>query len=648
MQTLYKLALITLFTVFTIRATAQQSLGDPVIYEDFRHGTVYSPVGQPLSNTLTDMPSGSSDARCPANGAYLILNTSANCYGDTFKTINSDHSGTNPFGYLMMVNGDNKPVAYYHRQISGSTFCAGAKYQFAAFILNIYTGTPRPAGYVDPDIRFVVKSATTGAILVNQPTGAILSDSFTEYHADFDAPADGSDVIISLENNSLTGTIGNDFAMDDITVKPYGPIIDAGEGTTTGPTEFTQCQDDGGKVYNLKAFAHNYATPQYQWQSNFNKQGWLSMPGKTGPELTLAAEFAHPPAGKYQFRVGVLSGPGVSANCQTFSKPITIDVVKNPVYNMPPVTTFCEGDILSIDAEGGTDYLWTRPDGSQSTAHRLDVTTSANKSYEGKYKVTIFLNGCTIERETQVVVYPAFNPVVMDTQPVICRGESVQIGVNEGSIFKWTPSTGLDRDDVAKPIASPTVTTEYLLAVSNGGCVRQRSVKVTVLESPIANAGPDLGMEEDKPIKLQGSAKGSGITYYWTPAGDLDNPTSLTPTIHPHEDATYTLHVQSPQCGEVTDEVNVRVFKKLVIPNSFSPNADGINDIWRIEKLNTYPESVLTVYTRSGQEVFRTVGDAKQWNGSYGNKQLPSGTYYYVIDRKNNLGKLSGWVVLLR
>ncbi|RYD90645.1 MAG: gliding motility-associated C-terminal domain-containing protein, partial [Sphingobacteriales bacterium] len=245
-------------------------------------------------------------------------------------------------------------------------------------------------------------------------------------------------------------------------------------------------------------------------------------------------------------------------------------------------------------------------------------------------------------------VYPPFNPVVINTQPVICQGESVQIGVNEGTTFKWTPSTGLDHDDVAKPIASPSVTTEYVLEVSNGGCTRPRSVKVTVLERPIANAGPDLGMEEDKPIKLQGSAKGSQISYYWTPSDDMKNPTSLTPTINPHEDAVYTLHVQSPLCGEVTDEVKVKVFKKLNIPNSFSPNGDGINDIWRIEKLNTYSESVLTVYTRSGQEVFRTVGDAKQWNGNYGNKQLPSGTYYYVIDRKNNLSKLSGWVVLLR
>ncbi|RFZ92059.1 gliding motility-associated C-terminal domain-containing protein [Mucilaginibacter conchicola] len=646
MQTFYKLALITLFLAFIVKAKAQ-SLGDPVVNEDFGHGTAYSPVGPALSGTLTDMPSGSATARCPADGAYLILNTSSNCFGDTFKTINFDHSDTNPYGYLMMVNGNNKPVAYYHRQISGSSFCAGAKYKFAAFITNIYIGMPRPDGYVNPSIRFIVKSVSTGAVLANQAM-SITSDSFNEFFVDFNAPVDGSDVMIILENNALTGTVGNDFAMDDITVKPYGPVIDAGLNTTTGPKSIMHCLNDGGKVYILKAFAHSLATPQYQWQFNFNKQGWLDMPGKTSATLTLAAEFQNPPRGKYEFRVGVLSAPGVSKNCQTFSEPISITVERNPVYDMPPITGFCEGDVLSINAEGGSDYYWTLPDGSHSTAHRLDVALSADKSYEGTYVVTISKDGCSITTQTEVRVYPPFNPIIMDTQPVICQGESVQIGVNEGTTFKWTPSTGLDHDDVAKPIASPSVTTEYTLAVSNGGCVRERSVKVTVLDRPVANAGPDLGMEEDKPIKLQGSAKGSQITYFWTPSDDMKDPTSLTPTINPHDDVVYTLHVQSPLCGEVQDQVKVKVFKKLVIPNSFSPNADGVNDIWRIEKLNTYPESVLTVYTRSGEEVFRTVGDARQWNGNYGNKQLPPGTYYYLIDRKNNLSKLSGWVLLIR
>ncbi|QXV66503.1 gliding motility-associated C-terminal domain-containing protein [Mucilaginibacter sp. 21P] len=648
MRTFYKLTLIALTTVFTFKVKAQVSLGNPVVQEDFGHGTNYSPVGQPLPAGRTDMISASIVGRCPANGAYLILNSSSNCFGDTFKTINFDHTDTNPYGYLMMVNGDDKPVVYYRRRIEAAKFCAGAQYRFSVFIENINIGMPKPAGYVDPHTRLVARSATSGVLLLNRATEAITSDTFTEYYGDFSAPADGSDVIVTLENNSLTGTSGNDFAMDDISVKPIGPQIDAGEGSPTGPQSLQLCLNAGPQTYVLKAFAHNVVTPQYQWQFNFNKQGWINMPGKTNATLDLVTEFQNPPVGKYQFRAGVLSAPGGSLNCQTFSLPITVDVVKNPTFSLPPVSTFCEGDILSIPAQGGSDYYWTLPDGSHSTQSRLDVALSADKSYEGLYTVTITQNGCSITSSTQVKVFPALNPVVENTVPIICRGESVQLKVTGGTIFKWTPSTGLDKDNVANPTASPKVTTEYIVAISNGGCVKERSAKVTVLDPPLVNAGPDLSMEEGQPIKLQGSANGSEITYYWTPADDISNPTSLTPTVNPTEDLTYTLHVKSQQCGEVTDIVNVKVFKKLLIPNSFSPNGDGVNDLWRIEKLYTYPESVLSVYTRNGQEVFRTVGDAKQWDGTLGNKQLPAGTYYYVIDRKNNLSKLSGWVLLIR
>jgi len=73
-----------------------------------------------------------------------------------------------------------------------------------------------------------------------------------------------------------------------------------------------------------------------------------------------------------------------------------------------------------------------------------------------------------------------------------------------------------------------------------------------------------------------------------------------------------------------------------------------VNDTWRVANLSTYPQSVLTIYTREGGEVFRTVGDAKQWNGVLNGKALPPGTYYYVIDLKNNLPKKSGWVLLMK
>ena len=647
------LLLSALAMLLTLKVGAQNSLGDPVLYEDFGFGGPYSPVGSPLPDANTGMKAGG-DGRCPGPGRYFILNTSANCYGDTFATINFDHSGTSPFGYLMMINGDNAPVVYYTNVISGSKFCSGATYQFAVFIKNINTQMPRPAGYANPNIVFTVKSAG-GLILANQATGAITNDGFVQYHIDFVAPADGSDVVISLSNASLTGVIGNDFALDDITVKPYGPQIDAGITSTTGAKAVTQCLDDKPAKYILRSFAHEYATPQYQWQLNYNSKGWKNLPGETNAELNLTTDFLAPAIGVYQYRVGALSGPGASLNCQTFSVPIVITVLKNPQFRLPPITYVCKGEALSLHADGGTSYLWTYPDGHTSTDHFLDVVPSVDESYQGDYTVTISNGGvCTTTSTTKVVVVPALDITVDSYDVTICQGQSKQIGVTGGQTYKWyadtdKPALGLDHDDVMKPIASPTVTTQYSVFVSNDGCTKQRTITVHVIPAPIVSAGNDVGMNEDEPINLKGRVEGDNVTYYWTPTDYMDDPTSLTPKIDPPDNITYTLHaVSAMNCSVITDQVDIKVFKRLRIPTSFSPNNDGVNDNWNIGKLNTYPESVLTIYTREGSQIFRTVGDARQWNGLYNGKAMPPGTYYYVIDLKNNLPAKTGWVVLLR
>ncbi|HSC39067.1 MAG TPA: gliding motility-associated C-terminal domain-containing protein, partial [Chitinophagaceae bacterium] len=101
-------------------------------------------------------------------------------------------------------------------------------------------------------------------------------------------------------------------------------------------------------------------------------------------------------------------------------------------------------------------------------------------------------------------------------------------------------------------------------------------------------------------------------------------------------------------CGTATDEVFVRVFQKVTAPNAFSPNGDGINDYWVIDGLDTYPESVTDVFNRYGQRVFHSTGYPRPWDGGFNGRPLPTGTYYYIIDRKNGFPLLTGWVFIVR
>lgn len=87
---------------------------------------------------------------------------------------------------------------------------------------------------------------------------------------------------------------------------------------------------------------------------------------------------------------------------------------------------------------------------------------------------------------------------------------------------------------------------------------------------------------------------------------------------------------------------------KLTIPTVFSPNGDGVNDVWNIANLDAYTDCRLTVYDRSGAVVFKSIGYNTPWNGTRNGAPLDTGTYYYVIDFEDEIPRVSGWVFLIR
>jgi gliding motility-associated-like protein len=99
---------------------------------------------------------------------------------------------------------------------------------------------------------------------------------------------------------------------------------------------------------------------------------------------------------------------------------------------------------------------------------------------------------------------------------------------------------------------------------------------------------------------------------------------------------------QQPDDEPASDDINPELF----IPNGFSPNGDGYNDTWDIPYLNDYPESVVKVFNRWGQELYSGKGNSNPWNGTFKGKDLPTADYYYVIIIEQLNKKLTGTVTL--
>jgi hypothetical protein len=117
-----------------------------------------------------------------------------------------------------------------------------------------------------------------------------------------------------------------------------------------------------------------------------------------------------------------------------------------------------------------------------------------------------------------ICLYSSLPPVVANAgqDTTIAFGTSTILGATGGTHFVWSPTSTLTNDTTANPTASPLVTTEYTVTVTNDyGCVGIDSVKVIVIGLPNVNAGPDTFVCVGNSIKLLGSSSTPGVTYQW-------------------------------------------------------------------------------------------------------------------------------------
>jgi gliding motility-associated-like protein len=241
--------------------------------------------------------------------------------------------------------------------------------------------------------------------------------------------------------------------------------------------------------------------------------------------------------------------------------------------------------------------------------------------------------------------------VTVVTPVTTCEGVPIRLSSTGGTRIKWDPGAGLDNDTIANPtFLNPRVDTSYKVIIFNQfGCFDTASVHIRVLKAPKADAGPDMKMLVGRPIRLKSSVQGSNVSFSWSPTTDIVNQSAQAPTVNPPVDTRYRLTVRSNDgCGTSSDETQVLVFEKIKVPNTFTPNGDGYNDVWQIDLLDLFENSITEVYNTAGQLVHRSVGYSKPWDGTRNGKRLPAGTYYYLIDLKTNADRLTGYVTIIR
>lgn len=255
---------------------------------------------------------------------------------------------------------------------------------------------------------------------------------------------------------------------------------------------------------------------------------------------------------------------------------------------------------------------------------------------EATFDITI--TGETVEVERYIYV-DVEDPVICDGQfaDIVatiegCEGQQPIRWYVDGE-FRGSTSDKLWQTD--EIVTGMVVTAEVVcLENCNQDTLRSNELILTKLTFPV-EAGPDFEITAGESVQLQGSS--SANTVAWTPTIAISDPNISKPFVSPEETTTYYIAGTIGNCT-ITDYCEVVVKEALTIPNTFTPNGDGINDTWEILGIEKYPDCLIQVYSRWGQLVFQTTGyDAsRRWDGTSGSgNPLASSTYYYVIELRS-------------
>jgi gliding motility-associated-like protein len=351
-----------------------------------------------------------------------------------------------------------------------------------------------------------------------------------------------------------------------------------------------------------------------------------------------AASYSWSPAGSFSSSTGssVTASPnatsvytltGTTGACSVAVE-FTVVVIATPVISISSsTTTICTGSSATLQASGASSYTWAPASSlSSSTGNTVIANPAVTITYSVTGTNTAGLISCTSSQSVVITVMPKVNGLISPNEE-ICEGSYTTISASGGTV-KWLPPTGLANPNDPVTKASPSVSTTYTALISASGlCPDSKTIDVTVNPKPAVNAGMDTTVIFGDSLVLAGTGDG---TLMWTSGEFLTCNHCRNPLIIPADNSCYVLEAITDKGCANFDERCIKVDKQsaVYIPNTFTPNGDGVNDVFTVSGFGI-TDIELSIFDRWGALIFKTNDLIKGWDGKNKGVLCENGVYIY-------------------
>lgn len=355
--------------------------------------------------------------------------------------------------------------------------------------------------------------------------------------------------------------------------------------------------------------------------------------------------------GTYSVTLSVSNAWGCTGN-------LTGEIVINPPPNVTASgdTTVCVGDPAMLYGYGAVTYEWSPATNLSCTACN---PTAATPTIPSTYMVTGYdANGC---------IDTAFVTVYLRTHTIsrawgdtaVCQGISVPLWDTGGTSYLWLPPTGLSANNISNPIARPPYTVVYTVVATLAGCIPDtNTVTLLIHPTPTVDAGPDQRLLAGTPAQI--NATGSNIAIYsWSPTEWLSCADCPNPVASPSVSSTFYVDVTSSYGCRASDSVRILYYcdnSMVFIPNAFTPNGDGNNDMFYPRGQGISVIKTFRIYNRWGELMYERGNfglneEDKGWDGSFKGAAPKPDVYVYIIEATCFTGEdvnIKGDVTIIR